>query len=102
VTPDADAKTRFVLIDAVGVTESAKTITPPLDRQRTVAFDKLLERMAAGDRSDDPISTLAARLAALDRKIDTETAVELAKLAGGFSIPSIPIRSRPQRMPGMA
>lgn len=83
VTPDADAKTRFVLIDAVGVTESAKTITPPLDRRRTVAFDKLLERVAAGDQSDDSISTLAARLAALDRKIDADTAIELAKLAGG-------------------
>ncbi|MDH5558080.1 MAG: DEAD/DEAH box helicase family protein, partial [Alphaproteobacteria bacterium] len=29
VTPDADAKTRFVLIDAVGVTESRKTASQP-------------------------------------------------------------------------
>ncbi len=82
VTPDADAKTRFVLIDAVGVTESAKTLSAPLDRDRKIAFDKLLERVAAGDRKDDTISTLAARLAMLDRKIDAETGVELAKLSG--------------------
>lgn len=86
VTPDADAKTRFVLIDAVGVTESAKTLSAPLDRDRRVAFDKLLERVAAGDRKDDTISTLAARLAMLDRKIDAETGTELAKLAGGCTL----------------
>jgi type I restriction enzyme R subunit len=86
VTPDADAKTRFVLIDAVGVTESAKTLSAPLDRDRTVAFDKLLERIAAGDRKDDTISTLASRLAMLDRKIDADTHEELAKLAGGRTL----------------
>ncbi len=86
VTPDADAKTRFVLIDAVGVTESAKTLSAPLDRDRKIAFDKLLERIAAGDRKDDTISTFAARLAMLDRKIDGETQLELAKLANGRTL----------------
>jgi type I restriction enzyme R subunit len=86
VTPDADAKTRFVLIDAVGVTESAKTITPPLDRQRTTAFDKLLEQVAAGDRREDTISTLAARLAMLDRKLDADSSIELAKLSDGRTL----------------
>jgi type I restriction enzyme, R subunit len=86
VTPDADAKTRFVLIDAVGVTESAKTLSGPLDRNRTVPFEKLLDQIAASDRRDDTISTLAARLAALDRKIDGETQIDLAKLSGGRSL----------------
>ena len=86
VTPDADAKTRFVLIDAVGVTESVKTISPPLDRDRTIAFDKLLGRVAAGDRGDDTILTLAARLAALDRKLDGEVRGDLARLASERSL----------------
>jgi len=86
VTPDADAKTRFVLIDAVGVTESQKIISAPLDRNRTVPFDKLLEQVAAGDRRDDTISTLAARLAVLDRKLDTESAADLMKLAEGRTL----------------
>ncbi len=86
VTPDADAKTRFVLIDAVGVTESAKTLSAPLDRDRKLAFDKLLEQVAAGDRRDDTISTLAARLAMLDRKLDPDTAADLTKLAGGKTL----------------
>ena len=33
VTPDADAKTHFVIVDAVGVAEQEKTCTKPLDRQ---------------------------------------------------------------------
>ncbi len=86
VTPDADAKTRFILIDAVGVTESAKTLTTPLDRNRTVSFEKLLDQVAASDRRDDTFSTLAARLAALDQKIDEETRTDLAELAGGQTL----------------
>ncbi len=86
VTPDADAKTRFVLIDAVGVTESAKTISTPLNRDHAIAFDKLLERVAAGDRRDDTISTLAARLAMLDRKLDPDSAFELTQLSGGKTL----------------
>src|SRR5690606_33379096 len=35
VTPDAQTKTRFVLIDAVGVTEGKKSISQPLERKRT-------------------------------------------------------------------
>lgn len=53
VTPDAEAKTRFILIDAMGVTESQKSIAPPLDRDRVIAFDKLLDRVAVGDRRED-------------------------------------------------
>jgi type I restriction enzyme R subunit len=86
VTPDADAKTRFILIDAVGVTESAKTISAPLERRRTVPFDKLLEQVAAGDQREDTLSTLAARLAMLERKLDADGAAELAKLAEGRTI----------------
>ena len=86
VTPDADAKTRFVLIDAVGVTESAKSISAPLDRDRKIAFDKLLEQVAAGDRRDDTVSTLAARLAMLDRKLDPDSASELTDLADGKTL----------------
>src|SRR2546430_1910931 len=73
VTPDAEAKTRFILIDTVGVTESQKSIAQPLDRDRVIAFDKLLDQVAAGDRREDTLSTLAARLAALDRRIDPDT-----------------------------
>ncbi len=86
VTPDAEAKTRFILIDAVGVTESQKSVAPPLERNRTIPFDRLLDQVAAGDRRDDTLSTLAARLAALDRRIDPETRADLASQAEGRTL----------------
>jgi type I restriction enzyme R subunit len=66
VTPDAEEKTRFVLVDAVGVTESLKHVSQPLDRELKIGFDRLIDDIAAGRRDDDAVSTLAARLAALD------------------------------------
>jgi type I restriction enzyme, R subunit len=84
VTPDAEEKTRFVLVDAVGVTESLKHVSQPLDRERKIGFDRLIDDIAAGRRDDDAISTLAARLAALDRKIDDKARADIAKAAGGL------------------
>jgi type I restriction enzyme R subunit len=46
VTPDAKAKTRFVLVDAVGVTEHDYVDAAPLDRDKTIPLKKLLERAA--------------------------------------------------------
>ena len=67
---DARAKTHFVIVDAVGVCESDKTDSRPLERQPTVAFDKLLLGVALGKRDEDTLTTLAGRLARLDREID--------------------------------
>ncbi|THD79359.1 MAG: restriction endonuclease subunit R [Phenylobacterium sp.] len=83
VTPDAQSKDRFVLIDAVGVTESAKTISSPLEREPIVAFDKLLEQVASGRNDPDVVSTLAARLAMLDRKLSEEDRARVVAVTGG-------------------
>ena len=82
VTPDADAKTRFVLIDAVGVTESLKSVSQPLERDRKIGFEKLLEQVAAGRRDEDAFATLAARFAALDRRIGDRDRGRIAAQAG--------------------
>lgn len=91
VTPDAQTKTRFVIIDAVGVTEGKKTISQPLERKRNVAFDALIDQVAQGRRDFDAISSLAARLAALDRRIDEEDRQRLKELGfpGGTSLKEI-------------
>ncbi len=83
---DARAKTHFVIVDAVGVCESDKTDSRPLERQRTVAFDKLLLGVALGKRDEDSLTTLAGRLARLDREISRDEAKKLAVLAGGKSL----------------
>jgi type I restriction enzyme R subunit len=92
VTPDAEAKTRFVLIDAVGVSESLKTVSQPLDRDRVISFDKLVDEIAAGRRDDDAFATLAARLAALDRRIGDKDRIALAKAADGVDLAGLAAR----------
>lgn len=86
VTPDAETKTRFVLIDAVGVTENKKTISQPLERKHNVPFDKLLDQIAQGRRDFDAISSLAGRLAALDQKLDDEDRQRLVDAGFPFDL----------------
>ena len=69
VTPDAHNKDRFVIVDAVGVTETELSDSYSLDRKPTVPFDKLLDRVGMGDRDPDVLSSLAGRLARLDRHL---------------------------------
>lgn len=85
VTPDAKTKTRFILIDAVGVSESQKNASQPLERKNSVSFDALLEQIAMGRRDEDAMSSLAARLAALDRKLTDEDRTRLAEASGGLA-----------------
>lgn len=92
VTPDAQTKTRFVLIDAVGVTEGQKSVSQPLERKRTLSFDKLIDQIAQGRRDDDAISSLAGRLAALDRQIDDEDRARIAEAAKGISLKGLAAR----------
>lgn len=83
VTPDAGTKTRFVLIDAVGVTETKKSVSQPLERKRTIGFEALMEQIAQGRQDDDALSSLAGRLSALDRKLAPEDRARVAELTGG-------------------
>src|SRR5213594_1196315 len=77
---DARAKTNFVIVDAVGVCESDKTDSRPLERQRTVKFNQLLLGVALGKRDEDTLTTLAGRLARLDREISLEDRKEVESL----------------------
>lgn len=83
VTPDATTKTRFILIDAVGVSETRKSASQPLERNKSVSFDALLEQIAMGRRDEDALSSLAGRLAMLDRKLDPEDRARIAEATGG-------------------
>jgi len=83
---DARAKTHFVIVDAVGVCESDKTDSHPLERQHTVAFPALLLGVALGKRDEDTLTTLAGRLARLDRELTAPQRRELEELAGGKTV----------------
>jgi type I restriction enzyme R subunit len=90
VTPDATTKDRFVIIDAVGVTETrfAET-TQPLDREPTIPLQKLMHRLSIGVCDNDLASTLAARLTRLDRQLTKEDRERLTSLAGGMDLSTI-------------
>ncbi|WP_255170065.1 type I restriction-modification enzyme R subunit C-terminal domain-containing protein [Natrononativus amylolyticus] len=73
VTPDAEHKTRFVLVDAVGVTETDKTDSEPLDREPSASFEDVLEEVSLNpDPDDDTLSTLAERLSRMDKVLEDE------------------------------
>ncbi len=72
VTPNVPAgKTHFVLVDAVGVYESAKTDEPPLEREPFVPLQKILNDVAVGRWKHNPnlLPTLLSRLGRLNRRL---------------------------------
>ena len=69
VTPDALTKTRFVLVDAIGVTETDKTETKSLEHKPSVSTEKLMRQVAMGDRTPESLQTLGNRLIRLDLKL---------------------------------
>ena len=82
VTPDARTKTRFVLIDAVGVTEGKKNVSQPLERQRHLGFEKLIEQIAQGRRDEDALTSLAGRLAKLETQLGKDDMARIRDVAG--------------------
>jgi len=86
VTPDAKAKTHFVIVDAVGVCENDKTASKPLDRKPSVPLEKVLQTVAAGGANADIVSTLAARLTRLDRQLDDKQRQQIAEHTDGRSL----------------
>ena len=86
VSPDAAAKTHFVIVDCVGVTESDLNDTQPLERKRHVPLKELLEHVAAGGTDPDVLSSLAGRLAKLDRESTPEERRTIRESAGGLSL----------------
>src|SRR5262249_41918731 len=79
------AKDRFVLIDCVGVCEHDLTESPPLERNRSVDIEKLLDAVKQGTNDRDILSSLAGRLARMERRLGAERRHALAELAGGFT-----------------
>jgi type I restriction enzyme R subunit len=90
VTPDATAKTHFVIVDAVGVCASdQKSESAPLDRQPSVGLKKILEYVGMGGTDPDALSTLAARLARVSQEVSDEQREELKTIAGGIDLSAI-------------
>ncbi|CAD5945206.1 Type I restriction enzyme EcoKI R protein [Planktothrix agardhii] len=89
VTPGADVKEQFIIVDAVGVCESDKTDSRPLERKRSVPFHQLLQNVATDVRDEDTLMSLAGRLAKLEKKLNDDERTELKNAAGGKSIQKV-------------
>src|SRR5207302_8293472 len=86
VNPGIKRKNRFVIIDAVGVCEQDLTDSRPLEKKRTVTFDKLLDAVALGNREPEVLESLAGRLVRLEKRFDEALAAEVRSTAKGQSL----------------
>jgi type I restriction enzyme R subunit len=82
VTPDAAEKTRYVIVDAVGVTEH-EFVDPPLNRDKGVSLKQLLDKAATLTLTEAETATLASRLAALELQLTPDERAELDQVADG-------------------
>jgi type I restriction enzyme R subunit len=84
VTPDIASKDRFVLVDAVGVTDSERVDASPLEKhtEKQISLERLLKKAGTITLSLEETSTLASRLARLNKQITSEERTELEQLAG--------------------
>lgn len=89
VTPDARAKTHFLIVDCVGVTEKTLSDTKPLEKNPSVSLKVLLDHVAAGGVKDDYLSSLASRLARIDKQCGPDDKTLIADTSGGVSLASI-------------
>ncbi|MGC9395161.1 MAG: DEAD/DEAH box helicase family protein [Anaerolineae bacterium] len=85
VTPSAQRKTHFVLVDAVGVVEHPKIDAGGVDRKRSLSLANLLERFAFGIYNEDDFESLAVRLSRLDPLLTDDERMAVKSLAGGKS-----------------
>jgi type I restriction enzyme R subunit len=89
VTPSARAKERFVIVDAVGICEQDKTDSHTLNRKPSATLPELLEYVGQGGLDPDALTTLAGRLARLQRECSPAQLKELRELASGKSLPDL-------------
>ena len=89
VTPSAIAKTHYVIVDAVGVTKSLKTASQPLITKPSVPLKDLATGVMMGVRDDDTVSSLAGRLARLDRELNDDDRTRISEVAGGTKLAEI-------------
>jgi type I restriction enzyme R subunit len=89
VTPSARVKDRFIIVDAVGVCHEDKTDSQTLNRRHSATLEELLNYVAQGGIDADALTTLAGRLARLQRDFSADQLAELKHLAGGKSFPDL-------------
>ena len=87
VTPSAvSAKTHYVIVDAIGVTKSLKTASQPLITKPTVPLKDLAMQVMMGSTDEDTVSSLAGRLARLNKQLDADDQYRIREATGGMEL----------------
>ena len=87
VTPSAQsAKTHYVIVDAIGVTRSLKTASQPLITKPSVPLKDLAMAVMMGATDEDTVSSLAGRLARLNKQLDTDEQRQIREKTGGIEL----------------
>ena len=90
VSPSAKInKDHFVIVDAIGVTQSLKTDSRPLEKKPGVPLKDLLAAVAVGARDEDLYTSLANRLSRLDKQIGEKEKRKFEEKSGGKTIPQV-------------
>ena len=90
VSPSAvSGKTHYVIVDAIGVTRSLKTASQPLITKPSVPLKDLAMAVMMGARDEDTVSSLAGRLARLNRQLDHQEQERIREKAGGIELADI-------------
>ena len=85
----ACGKTHYVIVDAVGVTKSLKTASQPLITKPSVPLKDLAMGVMMGARDEDTVSSLAGRLARLNRQLDHQEQERIREKASGIELTEI-------------
>jgi type I restriction enzyme R subunit len=90
VTPSAKyTKDHYVIVDAVGVTKSLKTDSRPLEKKPGVPLKDLLAAITVGARDEDLFTSLANRLARLEKQLTDKEKSFFAEKANGKTITEV-------------
>jgi type I restriction enzyme R subunit len=92
LTPDARpgfTKDHFVIVDAVGVTDSPLVDATPMEREPGVSLEQLLAKAGRMTLNPDEASTLAVRLAKLASQLKSDEDAEITEVAGGTTLREI-------------
>ena len=84
--PASSARTASLSSTPSASASSDLTDSRPLEKKRTVTFDKLLDAVALGNREPEVLESLAGRLVRLEKRFDEALAAEVRSTAKGQTL----------------
>lgn len=83
------SKTHYVIVDAIGVTKSLKTSSVPLITKPSVPLKDLAMGVMMGANDADTVSSLAGRLARLNKELEPADQARIKEKTGGIALTAI-------------